>query len=83
MFLHYLEELFLLHNESKTRFKKKLTIEEREDPIEALSLCKTIVSVTNIKGKKFDIFHKRKRLNLFFLAYGLDCRKTKTKDCIS
>ena len=34
--------------------------------MEGLSLCKTIVSVTNIKGKKFDIFHKRKRLNVFF-----------------
>ena len=32
------------------------------------ALCKTIVAVTNIKGKKFDIFHKRKRLNLFFFG---------------
>ena len=53
-----------MQNESKTGLKKNFKLQKRADNIEASKNC--IVAVTNIKGKKFDIFHKRKRLNVFF-----------------
>ena len=57
-------------NQRKTDLKKNLTIEKRKY-MEAL--CKTIVAVTNIKGKKVGNFSQTQKINSVFEAYRLDC----------